>query len=204
MSGPSNSWTLTEARHGIILPAQAQVVIIGGGVGGCSIAYHLTLMGWTDVVVLERGELTCGSTWHSAGLVGQLRSDFNLTRMMKYSTDLYRKLKDETGQDTGWREVGGLRLASSPERMEELKRQVGYARSFGMPLELVSTARSQEALPADESGGRAGRGAHPDRRLHRPDRADDGTGGRRQDRGAQIFTDTNVTGIKLKNGAWTR
>jgi len=98
------------------------VVIIGGGVGGASIAYHLTLMGWKDVVILERGELTCGSTWHSAGLVGQLRSDFNLTRMMKYSTDLYRRLKEETGQDTGWREVGGLRLASSPQRMEELKR----------------------------------------------------------------------------------
>jgi 4-methylaminobutanoate oxidase (formaldehyde-forming) len=96
------------------IPSHAQVVIIGGGVGGCSIAYHLTLMGWKDVVVLERHELTAGSTWHSAGLVGQLRSDANLTRMMYYSTDLYRRLKAETGIDTGWREVGGLRLASSP------------------------------------------------------------------------------------------
>src|SRR5512137_2397866 len=116
------------------LPSQAQVVIIGGGVGGCSIAYHLTLMGWKDVVLLERHELTSGSTWHSAGLVGQLRSDANLTRMMRYSTDLYRSLKAETGQDTGWREVGGVRLASSPERLEELKRLSGMARSFGMPL----------------------------------------------------------------------
>ena len=99
------------------LPSHAQVVIIGGGVGGCSIAYHLTKMGWKDVVIVERFELTSGSTWHSAGLVGQLRSDVNLTKMMKYSTDLYRKLKDETDQDTGWREVGCIRLASSPERM---------------------------------------------------------------------------------------
>ncbi|NQU30375.1 MAG: FAD-binding oxidoreductase, partial [Anaerolineae bacterium] len=103
-------------------PSQAQVVIIGGGVGGCSIAYHLTLMGWKDVVILERHELTSGSTWHSAGLIGQMRSDANLTRMMHYSTDLYRRLKDETGHDPAWREVGGLRLASSAERMEEIKR----------------------------------------------------------------------------------
>ena len=78
-------------------------------------------MGWKDVVVLERHELTSGSTWHSAGLVGQMRSDANLTRMMHYSTDLYKRLKDETGQDPAWREVGGLRLASSAERLEEIK-----------------------------------------------------------------------------------
>ena len=92
-------------------PTQARVVIIGGGVGGCSIAYHLAKLGWSDVVLLERNELTSGSTWHSAGLVGQLRSDVNLTRMMQYSTDLYGRLKAETGQDTGWRMTGGVRLA---------------------------------------------------------------------------------------------
>ena len=129
------------------LPTQAQVVIIGGGVGGCSIAYHLTLMGWKDVVILERHELTTGSTWHSAGLVGQMRSDANLTRMMHYSTDLYRRLKDETGQDTAWREVGGIRLASSAERMEEIKRLVGMARSFGVPMELISPKEAQEMFP---------------------------------------------------------
>ena len=129
------------------LPKHAQVVIIGGGVGGCSIAYHLTLMGWKDVVILERHELTAGSTWHSAGLVGQMRSDANLTRMMHYSTDLYRKLKDETGQDTSWREVGGLRLASSAERMEDLKRLVGMARSFGVPMELITPKEAQDMFP---------------------------------------------------------
>ena len=128
-------------------PTQAQVVIIGGGVGGASIAYHLTLMGWKDVVILERHELTAGSTWHSAGLVGQMRSDANLTRMMHYSTDLYRKLKAETGVDTSWREVGGLRLASSAERMEENKRLVGMARSFGVPMELISAKEAQDIFP---------------------------------------------------------
>jgi len=129
------------------LPKHAQVVIIGGGVGGCSIAYHLTLMGWKDIILIERHELTSGSTWHSAGLVGQLRSDANLTRMMEYSTELYRRLKEETGHDTGWREVGGVRLASSPERLEELKRLSGMARSFGMPMELLSPKEAYDLFP---------------------------------------------------------
>ena len=129
------------------LPNHAQVVIIGGGVGGCSIAYHLTLMGWKDVVILERHELTSGSTWHSAGLVGQMRSDPNLTRMMHYSTDLYRKLKDETGHDPAWREVGGLRLASSADRMEDLKRLVGMAQSFGVPMDLISPKEAYDKFP---------------------------------------------------------
>src|SRR5688500_11728945 len=125
------------------LPAHARAVIIGGGVGGCSIAYHLTEMGWSDIVVLERSELTSGSTFHSAGLVGQLRASVNLTRMIRYSTDLYSKLKEATEIDPGWREVGSLRLATSPERMEELKRLVALSRSFGLPLEMISP---QEAL----------------------------------------------------------
>src|SRR5215468_3523600 len=129
------------------LPSSARVVIIGGGVGGCSIAYHLTRLGWTDVVVLERSELTSGSTFHSAGLVGQLRTTANLTRMIRYSTDLYRRLKDETRVDPGWREVGSLRLASSPGRLEELKRLVAVSRSFGLPLELISLQEAQALFP---------------------------------------------------------
>ena len=108
------------------LPSHAQVVIIGGGVGGASIAYHLTLMGWKDVVLLERHESNRRFHLALGGAGGPMRSDANLTRMMHYSTDLYRKLKAETGQDTGWREVGGLRLASSAERMEENKKLVGW------------------------------------------------------------------------------
>ena len=93
-------------------PTHAQAVIIGGGVGGCSIAFHLTQMGWKDIVVIERHELTSGSTFHSAGLVGQLRTSSSLTKMMRYSTNLYRNLKELTGTDPGWDEVGSLRIAS--------------------------------------------------------------------------------------------
>ncbi len=182
------------------LPTHAQVLIIGGGVGGCSIAYHLTLMGWKDVVIIERGELTCGSTWHSAGLVGQLRSDFNLTRMMKYSTDLYRRLKEETGQDTGWREVGGLRLASSPERMEELKRQVGFARSFGMPLEMISTREAHDLFPLMNPDGVLGAVYTPTDGSIDPTGLTNALAAGAKSRGTRIFTDTVVTGIGLKDG----
>src|ERR1700689_868309 len=105
------------------VPSRARVVVIGGGVGGCSILYWLARLGCTDVVLLERAQLTSGSTFHSAGLVGPLRSSLSLTRMMMHSVELYRELGDEVDLDTGWREVGSLRLASSVERMEELRRQ---------------------------------------------------------------------------------
>ena len=115
----------------------ARAVIIGGGVGGTSIAYHLAERGWTDIVLVDRAELTSGSTFHSAGLVGQLRSSVTLTKMMMYGSQLYRRLAAETGTDPAWHEVGSLRLASSPERYEELRRQAGWAKTFGLPLELI-------------------------------------------------------------------
>jgi glycine cleavage system T protein len=182
------------------LPSHAQVVIIGGGVGGCSIAYHLTLMGWKDVVVLERHELTAGSTWHSAGLVGQLRSDANLTRMMFYSTDLYRRLKDETGYDPAWREVGGLRLASSPERMQDIKRLVGMARSFGMPMELVSPQEAHKMFPLMNIDGVLGAAYTPTDGVIDPTGLTNALAAGAKSRGARIFQDTNVDEIRLKNG----
>src|SRR5438046_3378198 len=105
------------------LRKQARAVVIGGGVGGASILYWLARLGWTDLVLVERARVTSGSTFHSAGLVGQLRGSLSLTRMMTNSVDLYRSLKDEVGRETGWHEVGSLRLASSQERMEELDRK---------------------------------------------------------------------------------
>ena len=123
------------------------MVVIGGGVGGCAILYWLTRLGWPDVVLVERAELTSGSTFHSAGLVGQLLGSLSLTRMLMNSVELYRTLGAEVGLETGWREVGSLRLASSRERMEELARQSGWAKTFGLPLELVSPEEAQRLFP---------------------------------------------------------
>jgi 4-methylaminobutanoate oxidase (formaldehyde-forming) len=182
------------------LPKHAQAVIIGGGVGGCSIAYHLTLMGWKDVVILERHELTSGSTWHSAGLVGQMRSDANLTRMMHYSTDLYRRLKNETGHDPAWREVGGLRLASSAERLEEIKRLVGMAGSFGVPMHLITPKEAGDLFPLMDMEGVVGAAYTPNDGVIDPTGLTNALATGARQRGARIFQDTNVTGIELKDG----
>src|SRR4030043_2453325 len=182
------------------LPTHAPVVIIGGGVGGCSIAYHLTLMGWKDVVILERHELTSGSTWHSAGLVGQMPPDANLTRMMHYSTDLYRKLKKETEQDTGWREVGGLRLASSAERLEDIKRLVGLAKSFGVPMDLISPKEAFDLFPIMNMAGVVGAAFTPNDGVIDPTGLTTALAKGAKLRGARFFLDTNVEKINLKNG----
>ncbi|GAA1505224.1 FAD-dependent oxidoreductase [Sphaerisporangium rubeum] len=129
------------------LPAEAQAVVIGGGVAGCSVAYHLARLGWTDIVLLERHDLTEGTTWHSAGFVGQLRSTVTQTRMIMYSAGLYPELADLTGLDPGWHGVGGLRLATTPERHEELLRQAGAAETYGLDMELLSGPAAQEMLP---------------------------------------------------------
>jgi glycine cleavage system aminomethyltransferase T/glycine/D-amino acid oxidase-like deaminating enzyme len=129
------------------LPAAARCVVIGGGVGGVSIAYHLARLGWREVVVVEQHELTEGTTWHSAGFVGQLRSTISQTRMIMYSSGLYRELERETGQDAGWRGVGGIRLATTPERVEELQRQAHSATTYGLELDLLTPEEARERLP---------------------------------------------------------
>lgn len=128
-------------------PQRTRIVIIGGGVAGASIAYHLALRGETNVVILERGTLTSGSTFHSAGLVGQLRGSVSLTSMMMYSAELYRKLATNPETNPGWEECGGIRLACTRERVEELKRQVGWATTFGLPLQEISPKEAKELFP---------------------------------------------------------
>ncbi len=182
------------------LPSSARAVIIGGGVGGCSIAYHLTQLGWKDVVVLERSELTSGSTFHSAGLVGQLRTSANLTRMIRYSTDLYRRLKDETGVDPGWREVGSLRLASSPERLEELKRLVAVSRSFGLPLELISPKEAQALFPLMTLDDVRGAVYLPTDGFIDPTGLTMALAAGARSGGARFFTQTRVQSIGVKDG----
>jgi glycine cleavage system T protein len=120
------------------LPKKAKVVIIGGGVIGCSIAYHLTKIGWDDVVLLERKQLTSGTTWHAAGLVGQLRPSINMTKLAKYTGELYRGLEAETGQATGYRQCGSISMATNMERFEELKRSASMAKVFDLPVHVVT------------------------------------------------------------------
>ncbi len=129
------------------LPSSAKIVIIGGGIVGCSVAYHLGKMGLTDVLLLERGRLTSGSTWHAAGLVGQLRTSANITQLLGYSVALYDRLEKETGLATGWKRNGGLRLACNAERWTEVKRQATTATSFGLEMHLLSPKEAQALWP---------------------------------------------------------
>jgi len=126
------------------LPTSARVVIIGGGVIGCSVAYHLAKMGWSDVVLLERKQLTSGTTWHAAGLIGQLRASSNMTKLARYSAELYTKLEEETGVATGFRQVGSVSAALTSERLEELHRQAAMARAFGVAVEELSPSDVKE------------------------------------------------------------
>jgi 4-methylaminobutanoate oxidase (formaldehyde-forming) len=179
---------------------QARAVIIGGGVGGTSVAYHLAERGWTDVVLVDRAELTSGSTFHSAGLVGQLRSSVTLTKMMMYGASLYRRLAEETGVDPSWHEVGSLRLASSRARYEELQRQVGWARTFGLPLELISAVEARDRFPLMTTDGVEGAVWLPtDGWLDPSGLAQAFAAGARK-RGATIRTHTRAVGISTVRG----
>ncbi|MFA3917442.1 GcvT family protein [Ruegeria hyattellae] len=129
------------------LPGKARVVIIGGGVIGCSVAYHLTKKGWSDVVLLERKQLTSGTTWHAAGLIAQLRATANMTKLAKYSQELYGSLEQETGVATGFKRCGSITVALTEERREEIYRQAAMARAFGVEVEEISNERVQELYP---------------------------------------------------------
>ena len=178
----------------------ARAVVIGGGVGGCSILYWLARLGWDDVVLCERADLTSGSTFHSAGLVGQLRSSLSLTRMMMDSVELYRRLGEEVGLETGWHEVGSLRLASSQERMDELARQAGWAKTFGLPLELVSADEAQQLFPPLSTDGVLGAAYLPTDGYIDPSQLTQALAEGARRRGAEIYTNTRVTEIAVERG----
>src|SRR6266478_1832075 len=129
------------------LPSQARIVIVGGGVVGCSVAYHLTKLGWRDVLLLEQGRLTCGTTWHAAGLVGQMRPNRTMTRMSRYGIELYAGLEAETGLATGWKQCGSVNVASTPERMQVLRKQASLARSFGVDVDVISAQQAGDLYP---------------------------------------------------------
>src|SRR5881392_3109650 len=174
---------------------RARAVVVGGGVGGCAILYWLARLGWSDVVLCERSELTSGSTFHSAGLVGQLRGSLSLTRMMTSSVDLYRTLEAEVGLETGWHEVGSLRLASSRERMEELDRQAGWAKTFGLPLELISPGEAQDLFPPLATDGVLGAAYLPTDGYIDPSQLTFALAEGARRGGAELYEHTRVTAI---------
>jgi glycine/D-amino acid oxidase-like deaminating enzyme len=176
----------------------ARVVIIGSGIAGSSIAYHLTQRGWRDIVVLDQGPLISGTTSHAPGLVGQLRSSVSLTKMLMYSVELYKNL--QVNDVPGFIPVGSLRLASSKERMEELKRQAGFARTVGLPAELISAAEAQRMFPLMSLDGVEGALYLPtDGTARAPILAEALANAARQG-GATFYANTRATGIEVSNG----
>src|SRR5437762_118351 len=183
-----------------VIPERARAVVVGGGVVGCSVLYHLAKLGWTDSVLLEQYQLTHGSTWHSAGLVGQLRSSISLTRMMQYSVGLYAELKELTGNDPGWHQLGGLRLASSQARLEEIGRQASWAKTFGLPMEIVSAQEAQALFPPMSTDGVLAAAFIPDDGYLDPSQLTVSLADGARRLGAQIETRTKVLAIETRYG----
>ena len=181
------------------IPGRARIVIIGGGVGGTSVAYHLATMGEKDVVLLDRSDLTSGSTFHSAGLVGQLRADPTLTKMNMHSVNLYRELE---GTDTppSWKECGSIKLASTHERMEEIRRQIGWARTFGLDLREISPKEAQDLFPLIDLDAVVGACFMPSDGQVDPSQLAHALASGARRNGAKIFTHTRVTSIETKDG----
>ena len=182
------------------LPGQSRTVIIGGGVIGCSVAYHLAREGRQDIVVLERAKLTSGTTWHAAGLVRRLRPSATLTRLIDYSVDLYGKLERETGQATGWVQTGSLTLATNEDRLTNIKRQVSLGRAFGLEAQVVDAARARDLWPLIETDDVMGAVWSPaDGRVNPSDVALALSKGAKA-KGVRFFEDTRVTGLRRKSG----
>src|SRR3569832_1660756 len=179
------------------LPAHAQVVVIGGGIIGCSTAYHLAKEHKADAVLLEQGKLTSGSTWHAAGLVGQLRSSASITQVLKRSVELYKTLEAETGLATGWKMSGCLRLATTDDRWTEFKRLATTARSFGMEMELISPAEVKKLWPLMNIDDLIGASwLPPDGQASPSDITQSLAKGARM-HGARIFEGLRVTGFEM-------
>ena len=185
------------------MPSHARVVVIGGGIVGCSVAYHLTTLGWRDVLLLERRDLSSGTTWHAAGLVGQLRSSHNLTRLARYGAVLYERLEAETGQATGFRRCGSISVARTAERLIELKRGASMARCFGVDVEPISPAEAGKLWPLMRTDDLAGAVWIPgDGRTNPIDTTLALARGARTG-GATILENVTVTGIQRTGDAAT-
>jgi heterotetrameric sarcosine oxidase gamma subunit len=185
------------------LPTHARIVIVGGGIAGCSTAYHLAKLGLTDVLLIEQGKLTSGTTWHAAGLVGQMRPNRSMTRMSKYGIELYATLEAETGLATGWKPCGSVNVAKTRERMRVLRKQAALARSFGVEVEVISPQQCGELFPllrTDDLQG--GLWIPGDGKANPADLTMSLAKGARQ-RGVKVVEDLEVTGVLQQNGRVT-
>lgn len=182
------------------LPDRAQIVVIGGGIIGCSTAYHLARDHKADVILLEQGQLTSGSTWHAAGLVGQLRSSASITKVLKYSVDLYKRLDQETGLETGWKMSGCLRLATNQDRWTEYRRLATTAQSFGMDMHLLSPEEARAMFPLMQVDDLVGASWLPTDGQASPSDITQSLAKGARMHGAKIFENVRVTGFDMKDG----
>lgn len=182
------------------LPAQASVVVIGGGIMGCSTLYHLTKAGVTDAVLIERNKLTSGTTWHSAAQVRALRHSRNLTRMIQYSVELYSQLEKETGQSVGWIQKGSLSIATTPDRLVHIKRQEALARAYGINVESIATGEAKERWPLMNADDVLGAVWSPEDGRVSPSDVCAALVKSARTAGAKLFEDTGVTGVLTENG----
>lgn len=185
------------------VPDRARVVVIGGGVIGTSTAYHLTRLGWEDVVVLEQGRLSSGTTWHAAGLVGQLRASESGTRLVQYSVELYARLEAETGLSAGYKQCGGVTVARTPERMVQLRRTAATAEAFDLECELISPEEARERYPVMQVDDLQGAIWLPGDGKANPTDLTHALARGARDKGARIFERTRVTGITTRDGRVT-
>jgi len=182
------------------LPSQAEIIIVGGGIAGCSTAYHLAKAGKTDVLLLEQGKLTSGTTWHAAGLIGQMRPNRNMTAMSKYGIELYAALEAETGLATGWKQCGSVNVASTPERMQVLRKQAAMAHSFGVECHLISPQEAGERYPVMRTDDLQGAIWLPgDGKANPADLCMSLAKGARN-RGVRMQEGIEVTGVIVENG----
>src|SRR3989440_6658981 len=182
------------------LPAEAKVVVVGGGMVGSSVAYHLAKLGWKEVVLLEQNQLAGGTTWHAAGLVGRLRATNSMTKINKYSAELYAGLERETGHPTGWKQVGSLIVARSAERMTQLRRTAAMAERFGVDVQLISPAAARDKWPLLRTDDVLGAAWLPDDGKVVPEKVALALAKGARDRGATVVENARVLDVEHTGG----